>query len=402
MTRLFLAPERVVVAVVTGSRSGERFYESSPWIIRALLDNGHQVKRFDADDPDLTPRLQGLRRKVAEESGHLLIGWATGLGVGAEDGTMAAYFEAVLPGMPYVGSSQLACAIAMDKAVSRDKFRALGFSVPDGVVFRPAPTITGGMRYRVARPQDSAYLTDDGQPDFWLLAERLGLPFVVKPCGGGASQGLSVVTSPEEFYRVVRPTAERHGPFTVEERIESHRPAEGEVEYTVPLLEGAPAPLPVFEVCAPGVYTTAQKITGAEARPVKGALADKLRAAAGVIFLDLGARGFARIDFRVPPSGELYPIEVNLSPGVIFGWSLFWKACQAIGLSSNEMIDLMLASACTPHPHAVPSVAAELAPPFPEEFRALLPDLPLDLQPPGFYRPNHVPTLVGSGFRRAC
>jgi D-alanine-D-alanine ligase-like ATP-grasp enzyme len=275
----------------------------------------------------------------------------------------------------------------MDKEASKDAFRALGLQAPRGVCFLPYQTIYG-TAYRVSKWTDAAALTPDSQPDFSYLAERLGLPLVVKPCGAGASLGLALVDDAETFARVLHPTAQRYGPLLVEAYIASHRP-DAEVEFSVCLLEGED-PLPVYEVCAPR-YDTAHKIDGAVYHPISGRLAGALQAAAWAIFEYLGCRGFARVDFRVTPDEMIYPLEINTNPGLIPSVCLFPKACAEIGLSYEQMIARILTSAFQPHWRAVPSMAAQDAPPFPEAFRRLLPDLPAELQPPGFYQSTDCP-----------
>jgi D-alanine-D-alanine ligase len=376
LARKTIPTRRYVIAVLTGSRSSERNYASSPWIIKALVNLGHEPVLVDLEEERLAPYLLGLSPDVV---------WPTGLGAGAEDGTLAGFIQTLLPGTPYVGSSVQASALAMDKEASKDAFRALGLAVPESVCFLPHQNPYGfGTLFQVSKPGDAAYLTPSGQPDFDRLVERLGLPLVVKPVGAGASLGLALVKDAQTFDQVCVRTAQRFGPLLVEQYIPSPC-AESDVEYSVCLLEGED-PLPVFEVRSPTLYDTASKLAGARYHLVGGALAGALQAAAWAMFGYLGCRGFARVDFRLAPNGVPYPLEVNTNPGLIPGVSLFAKACAEIGLSYEQMITCILASAFRPHPRAVPLVAAEDAPPFPEEMRRLLPDLPPDLQPAGFYQ----------------
>jgi hypothetical protein len=158
----------------------------------------------------------------------------------------------------------------------------------------------------------------------------------------------------------------------------------------------------VLEVSAPALYDTATRISGSEARPIHGELAKRLQAAASAAFQGLGGRGFARFDFRVPPSDEPYLLEGNMSPGVIRNWSLFSKAAAAIALPYNDLIERMLMTAFLPHRRAVPPVAAYSAPPFPDALRPLLPDLPVELQPPGLYQATDEAFPTRVVFRHAC
>ncbi len=367
-------PRSRVVAVVTGSHGCARRVESWPWIIRALLDLGHEVVHYTVREERLALRLLGLCPDVI---------WPTGLGVGVEDGTLAGFFQTLLPDTPLVGSSVRASSIALDQEALQDALRALELAVPDNVCFLPTPT-PSGTAFHVSKPADRFYLTADGQPDADRLVERLGWPLVVKPCAAWGQGGLTLVRDAATFARVVRATAERSGSLLVERYLPSYRP-DTEVSFSVCLLEGED-PLPAFEVAAPALHDACAS-NGAPPHPISGALARRLQAAAWTIFDYLGCRGLAQVDFRVTPDETIYPLRVKTRPDLIKRVSLFPRAAALVGLSYEQVIARILASAFIEERRPAPRALAREAAPLPVEIERLLPDLPADLQTPDMYPP---------------
>src|SRR5579862_2437055 len=97
-----------------------------------------------------------------------------------EDGTIQALLDVV--GVPYTGSGHLASAIALDKGVSKELFRARNVPTADWVVVAAS---------HWARTRGK------GEVDGWL--KRLGLPLIVKPPKEGSTVGLSLVKRAEDL-----------------------------------------------------------------------------------------------------------------------------------------------------------------------------------------------------------
>src|SRR5438309_10879027 len=88
-----------------------------------------------------------------------------------EDGTVQGMLE--LLGLPYTGSGVLASALCIDKARANRVLRAEGFHIPDFEEF-------------------------EGD-EVEALAERYGLPAVVKPVREGSTIGLTIARDEDEL-----------------------------------------------------------------------------------------------------------------------------------------------------------------------------------------------------------
>lgn len=222
-----------------------------------------------------------------------------------EDGTIQALLD--LAGVPYTGSGVLASALAMDKDLSKRIFRDAGI-----------PTAS------------------------WLMApasradvEHLGLPLVVKPSKQGSTVGLSLVKHLDDFEAAVE---EAYG-FDDEVMIEAFVPGR---ELTVSVLGGQA--LPVGEIIPEKeLYDYECKYTPGMAREIFPAelpedVAARARELAVAACRALKLEGCARIDFRMPESGELYCLEANTLPGLT-GTSLVPQAAAAAGISFPELCE---------------------------------------------------------------
>src|SRR4051812_39053951 len=147
-------------AVLMGGTSAEREISllSGGGVLKALQSVGVDAHAFDPRDRDLAElKREGFARCfIALHGRH------------GEDGTVQGALE--LAGIPYTGSGVLASALAMDKWRTKLLSRACAVSTP------PCETLHDGM-------------------DFGGVAERTGLPLMVKPATEGSSIGMSKVRS---------------------------------------------------------------------------------------------------------------------------------------------------------------------------------------------------------------
>ena len=94
-------------------------------------------------------------------------------GANGEDGKVQATFDLLC--IPYTGTGYLSSALAMDKSITKQFFRAHHVPTPNGVTLK--------------KGQESEPLSGFG----------LELPVVVKPCCGGSSVGVSVANDAAEY-----------------------------------------------------------------------------------------------------------------------------------------------------------------------------------------------------------
>lgn len=249
-----------------------------------------------------------------------------------EDGTIQALLD--LAGVRYTGSGHLASALAMDKDLSKQLFRAAGVRTADWIM------LTGWPEAETEADIVAA------------VEETIGYPVVVKPSKQGSTVGLTVVRQREQLTGAVI-EAFRHDDEVMLERFVPGR------ELTVGILGGEA--LPVGEIIPKNEiydyeckYTPGMAIEEFPAR-LDADVAAALQEQARLAFHALKLRGCARIDFRLTPDGESYCLEANTLPGMT-ETSLIPQAAVAAGLSFDDLCERIVTLAMT---DAVASAAQE-------------------------------------------
>ncbi|MBC8087239.1 MAG: D-alanine--D-alanine ligase [Phycisphaerae bacterium] len=229
-----------------------------------------------------------------------------------EDGTVQAILD--MAGVPYTGSGHLASALAMDKHLSKVVMRAAGVATADWLM---APHPSSGKE---------------------LLAEDVGIflgwPVIVKPSKQGSTVGLSIVRNPSSLAAAVR-EAFRYDDEVMVERFVPGR------ELTVAVVGGKV--LPTIEIePVKELYDYECKYTPGMAREFVAELtADAhtmLAEQALKAFGSLKLRGYARLDFRLDPSGQSWCLEANTLPGMT-PTSLIPQAAAAAGVLFPELCE---------------------------------------------------------------
>lgn len=231
-----------------------------------------------------------------------------------EDGTFQAVMDYV--GIPYTGSGMTACAIAMDKSLSKHLVAKYGVTV--------APEI---------------YVEDPKQaPTTDHIIDTLGLPVVVKPNHEGSSVGVTVVTERDALTQAIEAASVYDGHYMIEQFIDGK-------EITVGMLDGAD--LPVLEIRPKeGFYDYANKYQAGACEylvpaPLDEPVTAAVKKASNTAYKMMGCRGYARIDFRLSFDNEPYFLEANTLPGMTAN-SLVPKAARAAGIDFAELVDRVL------------------------------------------------------------
>jgi D-alanine-D-alanine ligase len=149
------------------------------------------------------------------------------------------------------------------------------------------------------------------------IIERLGLPLFVKPARGGSSLGASPVRTAAELPTAVVSCFAYGDTALIERFIDGTEITVGVVD-----LGDGPQPLPPVEI-VPGAggydytarYTAGQTEFYTPAR-LTDAAADAAAKAAACAHSALGLRDISRTDLIVGDSGDVYFLEVNVSPGM--------------------------------------------------------------------------------------
>jgi D-alanine-D-alanine ligase len=294
------------IAVLMGGQSAEReiSIRSGQAVWAALLRKGYNAIPLDVDH-SVASRLREVQAQMVFIALH---------GPGGEDGTIQGMLEILR--IPYTGSSVQACAMAMDKVVTKALLEYHKIPVPRGLV-------------RTRR---------EGKAP---LPRGFGFPVVVKPINQGSTLGISIVKGSRDLIAGIE-LALQYGPTVlVEEYIKGR-------ELTVGVVNDRP--LPAVEIQAPnGFYDYTAKYTpGASVYKVPAPLPQRTAKLLQSLALDvhrhLGCRGATRVDFRLDPRGCPFVLEINTVPGMT-ETSLLPMAAKAAHLSYESLVEAILESA---------------------------------------------------------
>jgi D-alanine-D-alanine ligase len=294
------------VAVLLGGPSAERevSLRSGGMVLAALKGKGVDAHAFD-------PKDQRLEQLIAQRFDRVFIALHGRFG---EDGTVQGALEYL--GLPYTGSGVMASALAMDKWRTKLLWQAAGISTP---------------------PYEM--LTRD--TDFPGVAQRLGVPLMVKPAREGSSIGMSKVESVEKVEAAYETAAQYDDTIIAERFIDGF-------EVTVAILNDEP--LPLIKLETPRIfYDYEAKYFANDTRyicpsglPVEqeqAIQAESLRA-----YRLIGCHGCARVDIMVDADGRAYLLEINTVPGMT-DHSLVPMAARAKGIAFDDLCLAILDSA---------------------------------------------------------
>jgi D-alanine-D-alanine ligase len=299
------------VLVLAGGLSYERdvSLRSGRRVLDALRAAGLSAEMRDAD-VSLLPTL----RDDPPSAVVIALHGATG-----EDGSLRGVLD--LCGIPYVGCDARAARLAWDKPTAKAMLREAGIATPDWV----------------ALPHDR-FSELGAVAVLDRIAERLGLPLMVKPAQGGSGLGAAVVREASAL------PAAMVGCFAYDSTALVERYVPGtDVAVSVVDLGAGPQALPAVEIVPRnGVYDYAARYTAGlttwhtPAR-LSAAVANSVAEAALAAHRALGLRDLSRVDLIVDGDGRVSVLGVNVSPGMT-ETSLLPLAVQAEGLDFGKML----------------------------------------------------------------
>ncbi|MEG1505246.1 MAG: D-alanine--D-alanine ligase [Lachnospiraceae bacterium] len=229
-----------------------------------------------------------------------------------ENGKLQATFDIL--GIKYTGPGYLGSALAMDKTCTKQIFHMTGIPTPKGTWLRK---------------------TDS---DRSLSALSLSLPLVVKPCSGGSSIGVYIVHTEEEYTQALEESFRYENELIIEEYIKGR-------EFAVGIIDGVS--LPVIEIIPKtGFFDYANKYQAdctAEICPaqIDDTSAKQMQVATERAFAALKLDVYARADFILSETGEIYCLEVNSLPGMTSA-SLLPKEAMAAGIPYGDLCELII------------------------------------------------------------
>jgi D-alanine-D-alanine ligase len=298
------------VAVLAGGLSHERevSLRSGRRLASALRGAGLSVVEWDAD-ASLIHRLRTDRPDVVAIALH---------GGEGENGSVQAVLD--LLDVPFVGTPAAACRRAWDKPTAKAELARAGLDTPEWVA----------LPHTTFRELGAQAVLD-------AMAERLGVPLMVKPDQGGSALGAQVVRTAADL------PAAMVSCLAYADTVLAERFIAG-TEVAVSVVEGPDGPyaLPPVEVeVVGGVYDYTARYTPGAATfhcPVRldAATIARLEESAVAAHRLLGLRDVSRTDAVVDAEGRVQILEVNVSPGLT-DTSLLPTAVAASGVDLGEL-----------------------------------------------------------------
>ncbi len=236
-------------------------------------------------------------------------------GANGEDGKIQACFE--LLGIPYTGTDFVSSAMAMDKGISKDIFAAHEIPTPAG--------------FRMKRGEWENAAGGETQ-------KKVLFPCIVKTCCGGSSVGVYIAREEAEYKRALEEAFRYGDEVIVEQYIEGR-------EFSVGVMDGQA--LPVIEIAPKqGFYDYKNKYQPgstvetcpADLEPEKAA---KMQRVAERVFAALRMKSYARMDFMMSHTGDIYCLEANTLPGMT-PTSLLPQEALAVGMSFEDLCEKIL------------------------------------------------------------
>lgn len=308
---------KIRIAVLAGGWSGERevSLKSGMAVYEALNREKYSVARYDPRD-----ELKVLIRDRAEiDLAFILLHGKFG-----EDGRIQGMLDVLQ--IPFVGSGVLASALALNKRVAKNVFRAAGLCVAEDRI------LTRGEGFSVDR-----------------VMGKLGTPVVIKPVSEGSSLGISIASDREGIMRGI----EKAFQYDTEVMVEAYV---GGREITCCILGNQVLEaLPVVEIVPADAYAffdyDAKYTPGAtrEICPaaIPSALGEQAAHIAKTAHKALGCRVWSRSDIIIR-DGALHLLETNTIPGMT-ETSLFPLAARAAGMSLSDLLDKMITLSLEAH-----------------------------------------------------
>jgi D-alanine-D-alanine ligase len=303
---------KITLALLCGGRSSEREVSlaSGREVLANLDPSRYETRVYDpAFDLD----------KLIKDAPEIEVVFPALHGLYGEDGSVQGFLT--LLGLPFVGSGILSSAMAMDKALTKDIYRASGLpTAPDAILSKDKD-----IEREIAR-----------------IIDYPGLPLVIKPVDQGSSVGLSLACEPGDLKGSLSKA------FLSSERVMAEKLLKGR-EFTVAVLGNKePEALPPVEIVpgeGHGFFDYSAKYEPGESEEIcpadlspKETLEIKdlgLRA-----HLALRCRGLSRTDF-ILSEGVFYLLETNTLPGLT-SQSLIPKAARVYGLSFPALLDRLV------------------------------------------------------------
>jgi D-alanine-D-alanine ligase len=291
------------VLVLYGGETNERevSIQSGKAVVKGLKEGKAEVIEYEVSSwEELLAELPKLKYDV-DVVFNLIHG-----GKG-EDGSLHALLDMLK--IPYVGSNQVASALAMHKEYCKFIWSALGLNIP-------SYCLVSSDRDK-CKPKKEDY------------------PLIVKPANEGSSNGITKVTNEAQLNQAVIKALRFSDKVLIEQFIEGR-------EITVSIIDGE-AFTPIEIIPVNEVYDYHAKYVANDTQffcPPKNIPENQfsiLYEQAKLAYSSIGARHWGRVDFIVDSQGIPWILEVNLIPGMT-SHSLVPQAAAEQGMTFSQLV----------------------------------------------------------------
>lgn len=238
-------------------------------------------------------------------------------GAYCEDGCLQGLLE--MAGIPFVGPSVLASAVAMDKGMAKLVFASEGIPQADWVV------VDGNNAESITK-----------------IEGKFDYPVFVKPCNAGSSIGVSKAANRAELEAALVLAREHDKRILVEEFLTG-----SEVECAV-LGNDDPITSCIGEIAPSSEFYDfdAKYVSGTSELTIPAVMDEKLSSKiqeyAKKAYKALGCRGLSRVDFFAnKETGDIYLNEINTLPGFT-SISMYPKLFEHEGIPCTQLIDRLI------------------------------------------------------------
>ncbi|RKY56391.1 MAG: D-alanine--D-alanine ligase [Candidatus Neomarinimicrobiota bacterium] len=324
------------ICVLLGGASPERMVSlsSGTAIAKALKKLGHEVLFLDPATPldkinEFRAGLENISMEnmdfegMAQLNDDIFIEYISYLkeekvdlvfnalhGGNGENGVIAGMLEKAV--IPYTGSGYEASALAMDKYKTKVLARYVGVNCAEEELHEQA----------VHAP------------------DKVKFPLVIKPNDSGSSVGLSIIQEPCDIYNATAEALKFSDMVIIEDFIPGR-------EFDIPVVKGEA--YPILEVNPHGVNDYKAKYMGKKTEykvpaPLSDEITKKMQSDAVKVYMALGLKNYARIDFRMTADEKIYLLEANTLPGMTAS-SLVPKSAKAKGIDFPKLLTIIIEDA---------------------------------------------------------
>ena len=294
-------------------------------VTSTLRKSGHDVRCIGVLDS-----LTDLRTAIADWKPDIVFNLLEEFdGIVTYDQHVVAFLE--LMRQPYTGSNPRGLLLSRDKSLCKQLLAYHRIPTPHFTVFRK------GVRINIPR--------------------RLRFPLFVKSTVDDASLGIAQASVVEDAARLKERIEFVHAQVGSDALVEEY--IEGRELYVGVMGNDRLTRLPVWEMVFGSMpsslaaiatrkvkwdkqYQQKYSITTHEAKDLPAPVLARLDKLSRRIYRALGLSGYARMDFRVTPSGEVYVLEANANPNLEAAED-FAESAGAAGVPYDELLERLMA-----------------------------------------------------------